>query len=403
MSATSNETANSKALDAARARNLAFVVGCTAVFVLAITHPPLRLGIPGHRALFWLPPLLASALWGVRGGGSLTAIMGMMLTCAVGVLTPAKAIGYLLAGGALDVFRLCSGRRAALLQTVVAAVVAHLARLAPNVALAVTTGVPVTRAQPRLVPVIALYVIFGAAAALMALGIKSLVHLIGRRRELGSSGPRSGFTLVELLVVIAIIAILAAMLMPVFAQAKSRAQESACLSNVRQVAMAMLMYAHDSDQRLCPTREDKTWLWTHFVYPYVSNEELFVCPVASPRTYTEVWDKRGELSYGLNRHLEDTETNQPRFLTEFEQPSRTIFFADSTCGPTDGKAGFRGFQVREDRAPDTKSGVSSRHRGRANVAFVDGHVRSYRAVRVVGALNEAGLWWFPSSEYGPVP
>ncbi len=57
--------------------NVALVGGCVAVFVVALARPPLHLGIPGHRALFWLPPLLAAATWGPRGGGSLTAALGV--------------------------------------------------------------------------------------------------------------------------------------------------------------------------------------------------------------------------------------------------------------------------------------------------------------------------------------
>ena len=210
-------------------------------------------------------------------------------------------------------------------------------------------------------------------------------------------------TLVELLVTIAIVAILAAMLMPVFSRARSKAYQISCLSNVRQVGMAMFIYSADWDGQLCPTRLHKKWIWTHFIYPYVHSERLFVCPTASPQTFTERWERRGELSYGLNRHLEDHQTAQPRNLLVFEQPSRTILFADSACGPTTGPDERRGFQIREDRAPDTKAGISSRHGGAANLGFLDGHIRSYEARRVVPALNEAGVWWFPSPDYGPVP
>ncbi len=191
--------------------------------------------------------------------------------------------------------------------------------------------------------------------------------------------------------------------MPVATRARDKAHETACLSNVRQVGMAMMMYAADNDEILCPTRLNKEWIWPHFVYPYVHNQELFICPTARLHTYTERWERRGELSYGLNRHLEHITTYQPRGIYEFEQSSRTIMFADSTCGPTTGPDRRRGYQIREDRAPDTRSGISSRHDGQANIAFLDGHARSYVAEEVVPAMNEAGLWWFPSPSYGPCP
>src|SRR5947208_1586573 len=63
---------------------------------------------------------------------------------------------------------------------------------------------------------------------------------------------RTGFTLIELLVVIAIIAILAALLLPVLAKARQRAERVACLSNQRQLGLAWIMYADDHDERLCP-------------------------------------------------------------------------------------------------------------------------------------------------------
>ncbi|MFP3905132.1 MAG: prepilin-type N-terminal cleavage/methylation domain-containing protein, partial [Armatimonadota bacterium] len=65
---------------------------------------------------------------------------------------------------------------------------------------------------------------------------------------------RKGFTLIELLVVIAIIAILAAILFPVFARAREKARQSSCLSNVKQIMLSLMMYTQDNDEVLVPTR-----------------------------------------------------------------------------------------------------------------------------------------------------
>jgi prepilin-type N-terminal cleavage/methylation domain-containing protein/prepilin-type processing-associated H-X9-DG protein len=98
---------------------------------------------------------------------------------------------------------------------------------------------------------------------------------------------RRGFTLIELLVVIAIIAILAAILFPVFAQARAKAQQNSCLSNVKQIALANVMYTNDYDSRVvlwlrwngsatgqCATDH----VWYSPVMPYIKNNQVFQCP-----------------------------------------------------------------------------------------------------------------------------
>jgi prepilin-type N-terminal cleavage/methylation domain-containing protein/prepilin-type processing-associated H-X9-DG protein len=112
---------------------------------------------------------------------------------------------------------------------------------------------------------------------------------------------RRGFTLIELLVVIAIIAILAAILFPVFAQARDQARQTTCLSNMRQLGTGLMMYAQDYDEALPSwpfyakpsifnAPEWKDWgpaLWVHVLMPYVKNKQVFACP-NGPRT-GRVW------------------------------------------------------------------------------------------------------------------
>ena len=93
---------------------------------------------------------------------------------------------------------------------------------------------------------------------------------------------RRGFTLIELLVVIAIIAILAAILFPVFARARENARKSTCQSNLKQMALAAMQYAQDYDETLMRTNISPAtnvyYGWAWMLQPYVKNTEIFTCP-----------------------------------------------------------------------------------------------------------------------------
>ena len=96
---------------------------------------------------------------------------------------------------------------------------------------------------------------------------------------------RHGFTLIELLVVIAIIAILAAILFPVFARAREKARQTSCLNNVKQLGLAHMMYAQDYDERLVPLSNCRyssgTRAWTDLIQPYIANRQILICPSRS--------------------------------------------------------------------------------------------------------------------------
>jgi prepilin-type N-terminal cleavage/methylation domain-containing protein/prepilin-type processing-associated H-X9-DG protein len=182
---------------------------------------------------------------------------------------------------------------------------------------------------------------------------------------------RRGFTLIELLVVIAIIAILAAILFPVFAQARAKARQTSCLSNTKQMDLANQMYAQDydesfpywawwysSDQGGCP-RADRPQacghfesLWVNAVYPYEKNSGIYACPSdrgeLTPSNSNEYWwTKSGnpdvlvntygfqraivlqQMSYGANEYLLNGGYNVGPKLASIDKPAQTLLLADS--------------------------------------------------------------------------
>src|SRR5436309_11005749 len=110
---------------------------------------------------------------------------------------------------------------------------------------------------------------------------------------MGSQRRERAFTLIELLVVIAIIAILAAILFPVFAQAREKARTTTCLSNLKQVGLGMQLYAQDYDEKLPasgvygnqhPLYAQYGWaLWVKWIDPYTKNKGIYACP-SGPQT-----------------------------------------------------------------------------------------------------------------------
>ncbi|RYG42949.1 prepilin-type N-terminal cleavage/methylation domain-containing protein, partial [bacterium] len=116
-----------------------------------------------------------------------------------------------------------------------------------------------------------------------------------------------GFTLIELLVVIAIIAILAAILFPVFAQAKAAAKSTACLSNTKQIGTALMLYEGDYDDVVAPSNvtdnsvADGQFTWFEILQPYSKAKALGVCPDSDKRTQVvSTSSQKTPISYVLN-------------------------------------------------------------------------------------------------------
>jgi prepilin-type N-terminal cleavage/methylation domain-containing protein/prepilin-type processing-associated H-X9-DG protein len=157
------------------------------------------------------------------------------------------------------------------------------------------------------------------------------------------NAPR-GFTLIELLVVIAIIAILAAILFPVFAKAREKARQSSCLNNQRQIAVAILMYAQDHDEEM-PYSAD--------VWPQINvDRNILMCPTKG---------KKAANAYGYSNAISGLA------LGEIDSPANTILTADGQHAATTSP-------VTYDNILYVPSDIDFRHSGIAMMSFVDGHV-----------------------------
>jgi len=120
---------------------------------------------------------------------------------------------------------------------------------------------------------------------------------------------RSGFTLIELLVVIAIIAILAAILFPVFARARENARKANCQSNLKQIATGVMMYAQDYDEMLPKSARYITstdlYTWPSMIAPYLKNTDVYTCPSAPTVRWTGAKNVTQTIGYGYSQIVAD--------------------------------------------------------------------------------------------------
>ncbi|NUQ00593.1 MAG: prepilin-type N-terminal cleavage/methylation domain-containing protein [Armatimonadetes bacterium] len=218
---------------------------------------------------------------------------------------------------------------------------------------------------------------------------------------------RRAFTLIELLVVIAIIAILAAILFPVFAKAREKARQSSCGQNVKQLMVAMLQYAQDYDERF--NRNDcltfmavpgaggaadgcnVNW-WRFPIMPYIKNFQILICPSA---TYYNPTSPSSQLinNYGMNGNL----VSRP--MAEIRSPAEVI--ANGDClhwtGPGCTNYSWYAYASRSGwtdpcASATYRSADYTRHNEGSNLGFADGHLKW---VNHQGILAQLPAWVTP--------
>lgn len=246
---------------------------------------------------------------------------------------------------------------------------------------------------------------------------------------------RSGFTLIELLVVIAIIAILAAILFPVFAKARENARRASCQSNEKQIGLGLLQYAQDYDETMprCsygPGYGDKAstatvYKWMDAIQPYIKSTQIFDCPSQSSVRY--VYNQPGVGGGGSNfgSYCMNAMTNQngvvgpsgnnaDTSLADVQDAAGTLWIADAATTNIANMSytnyGYRFIPTTPTGATiqatsprslyanvKTSSGaISERHLDTTNILFCDGHVKAVKLDAIVKtSVNSAGTTVMP--------
>jgi prepilin-type N-terminal cleavage/methylation domain-containing protein len=226
---------------------------------------------------------------------------------------------------------------------------------------------------------------------------------------------RTGFTLIELLVVIAIIAILAAILFPVFALAREKARQTVCLSNFRQISTGLMMYVQDYDDTFpsnrpgylsnggaCNATNQRTITWKSVTLPYVKNLDVYRCP-SNPHNKEGDESRKSEptyptfpISYAYSGSILNEGVTKGLRLDSCPEPSRYIMLVETQAGCAD--MGIWGVNT----SWGFTGGFYVHPTKRMQAMYIDGHVKSTKFSQTLGTSDADQQWTWIANQLSAV-